>query len=258
MTQERNRSLRWGLMKRLFVLQAFLLVLFVILLIGWIWIIDPRLEGANEEAARIVAESVRKDGQGRPQLSATPELAELKRRYPNLWFVVRDANDIILQYGVVPGPALSAVFPWSFDRARLEADGTLRATVENRDTAAGRLQFIAGTEEGIPNDGLSIWINVQLDLEKDAEGAIRWLTVLPALGFIILIAVVPMLILTGIATLLVTPRAVGRSLSGLMETVKQAQSINFENRSERIDRSKVPLEIIPLVDAFNVALSSAR
>lgn len=250
-----DRSLRWGLMKRLFALQAFLLVLFVILLIGWIWIIDPRLEGANEEAARIVAESVTKDGQGRPQLSATPELAELKRRYPNLWFVVCDADDIVLQYGVVPPPALSAVFPPSFDRARLEAAGTLRATVENRDTAAGRLQFIAGTEEGIPNDGLSIWINVQLDLEKDAEGAIRWLTVLPALGFIILIAVVPMLILTGIATLLVTPRAVGRSLSGLMETVKQAQSIDFENRTERIDRSKVPLEIIPLVDAFNVALS---
>ncbi|EMS98617.1 two component sensor kinase [Agrobacterium tumefaciens str. Cherry 2E-2-2] len=242
-------------MKRLFALQAFLLVLFVILLIGWIWIIDPRLEGANEEAARIVAESVTKDEQDRPQLSATPELAELKRRYPNLWFVVRDANDIVLQYGAVPPPALLAVFPRSFDRARLEAAGTLRATVENRDTAAGRLQFIAGTEEGIPNDGLSIWINVQLDLEKDAEGAIRWLTVLPALGFIILIAVVPMLILTGIATLLVTPRAVGRSLSGLMETVKQAQSIDFENRSERIDRSKVPLEIIPLVDAFNVALS---
>lgn len=130
----------------------------------------------------------------------------------------------------------------SFDRARLEAAGTVRATVENRDTSAGRLQFIAGTEEGILNEGLSIWINVQLDLEKDAKGAIRWLTVLPALGLIILIAVVPMLILTGIATLLVTPRAVGRSLSGLMETVKQAQSIDFDNRSARIDRSKVPLK----------------
>lgn len=148
-----DRSLRWGLMKRLFALQAFLLVLFVILLIGWIWVIDPRLEGANEEAARIVAESVTKDGQGRPQLSATPELAELKRRYPNLWFVVRDANDIVLQYGVVPPPALSAVFPPSFDRARLEAAGTLRATVENRDTAAGRFQFIAGTEEESPMTG---------------------------------------------------------------------------------------------------------
>jgi len=52
--------------------------------------------------------------------------------------VVREANDIVLQYGAVPGRALSAVFPRSFDRARLEVAGTLRATVENRDTAAGR------------------------------------------------------------------------------------------------------------------------
>lgn len=255
MRPERNRSLRWGLMKRLFALQAFFLVLFVILLVGWIWIIDPRLEGANEEAARIIAESVTKDGQGRPQVSATPDLEALKQRYPNLWFVVRDADKIVLQYGDVPAPALEAVFPRGIERARLEAGETVRATMENRDTPAGRLQFIAGTEKGFPNDGISLWINVQLDLEKDADGAIRWLTVLPGVGFIILVAVVPMLLLTGIATLLVTPRAVGRSLSGLMETVAEAQSINFENRSARIDRSKVPNEIIPLVDAFNVALS---
>jgi signal transduction histidine kinase/cbb3-type cytochrome oxidase subunit 3 len=242
-------------MKRLFALQAFFLVLFVILLVGWIWIIDPRLEGANEEAARIIAESVTKDGQGRPQVSATPDLEALKQRYPNLWFVVRDADKIVLQYGDVPAPALEAVFPRGIERARLEAGETVRATMENRDTPAGRLQFIAGTEKGFPNDGISLWINVQLDLEKDADGAIRWLTVLPGVGFIILVAVVPMLLLTGIATLLVTPRAVGRSLSGLMETVAEAQSINFENRSARIDRSKVPNEIIPLVDAFNVALS---
>ena len=255
MRPERNRSLRWGLMKRLFALQAFFLVLFVILLVGWIWIIDPRLEGANEEAARIIAESVTKDGQGRPQVSATPDLEALKQRYSNLWFVVRDADEIVLQYGDIPAPALEAVFPRGIERARLEAGETVRATMENRDTPAGRLQFIAGTEKGFPNDGISLWINVQLDLEKDADGAIRWLTVLPGVGFIILVAVVPMLLLTGIATLLVTPRAVGRSLSGLMETVAEAQSINFENRSARIDRSKVPNEIIPLVDAFNVALS---
>lgn len=255
MTKARDRSLRWGLMKRLFALQAFLLVLFVFLFIGWIWIIDPRLEGANEEAARIVAESVTIDGQGMPQLSATPQLTELKRRYAKLWFLIRDTKGIVSKYGDVPASALTAAFPWSFDRARLEATGTVRATVENRDTPAGRLQVIAGTEDRMPNDGLSIWINVQLDLEKDAEGAIRWLTVLPALGLIILVAVVPMLILTGIATLIVTPRAVGRSLGGLMETVKQAQSIDFENRAARIDRFKVPTEIIPLVDAFNLALS---
>ena len=122
MRPERNRSLRWGLMKRLFALQAFFLVLFVVLLIGWIWIIDPRLEGANEEAVRIIAESVTKDGQGRAQVSATPDLEALKQRYPDLWFVVRDADAIVLQYGDIPASALAAVFPRSIERARLEAD----------------------------------------------------------------------------------------------------------------------------------------
>jgi signal transduction histidine kinase len=254
MKQERNRSLRWALMKRLFALQAFFLVLFVVLLVSWIWIINPQLEDANEEAVRVVAESVTRDGQGRVQIAATPGLAELKQRYPNLWFTVWDADAIVSQYGEIP-PALTATFPRTLERARLETGDKIRATMENRDTPAGRLQFIAGTEGSFPTDGLNLWISMQLDLEKDRDGAIRWLTVLPGFGFIILIAVVPMLLLTGFATLLVTPRAVGRSLSGLMETVNQAQSINFENRSARIDRSKVPNEIIPLVDAFNVALS---
>ncbi len=254
MKQERNRSLRWALMKRLFALQAFFLVLFVVLLVSWIWIINPQLEDANEEAVRVVAESVTRDGQGRVQIAATLELAELKQRYPNLWFTVRDADAIVSQYGEIP-PALTAMLPRTLERARLETGDKIRATMENRDTPAGRLQFIAGTEGNFPTDGLNLWISMQLDLEKDRDGAIRWLTVLPGFGFIILIAVVPMLLLTGVATLLVTPRAVGRSLSGLMETVSQAQSINFENRSARIDRSKVPNEIIPLVDAFNIALS---
>ncbi|WP_332305400.1 sensor histidine kinase [Rhizobium sp. GR12] len=241
-------------MKRLFALQAFFLVLFVVLLVSWIWIINPQLEDANEEAVRVVAESVTRDGQGRVQIAATLELAELKQRYPNLWFTVRDADAIVSQYGEIP-PALTAMLPRTLERARLETGDKIRATMENRDTPAGRLQFIAGTEGNFPTDGLNLWISMQLDLEKDRDGAIRWLTVLPGFGFIILIAVVPMLLLTGVATLLVTPRAVGRSLSGLMETVSQAQSINFENRSARIDRSKVPNEIIPLVDAFNIALS---
>ncbi|MDH7801849.1 signal transduction histidine kinase [Rhizobium sp. AN70] len=254
MKQERNGSLRWALMKRLFALQAFLLVLFVALLISWIWIINPQLEDANEEAVRVVAESVTRDGQGRVQVSATPELAELKQRNPDLWFTVRDGDEIVSQYGEIP-LALMAALPHTIELARLEASERIRATMENRDTPIGRLQFMAGTEKSFPNDGLNLWISLQLDLEKDADGAVRWLTVLPGFGFIILIVVVPMLFLTGIATLLVTPRAVGRSLGGLMETVSQAQSINFENRSARINRSKVPSEIIPLVNAFNVALS---
>lgn len=255
MKKERSRSLRWALMKRLFVLQAFLLVLFVVLLVGWIWIINPELEDANEEAVRVVAESVMKDGQGRVQLLETPELTQLKQQYPDLWFIVRDDKEIVLQYGRIPWAGLDTAFPWTIDRARVQTANTTRATVENRKTSVGKLQVIAATEKGFDNEGISLWISMQVDLAKYPDGEIHWTNVLPDLGLIVLIAVVPMLVLTSIATLIVTPRAVGRSLRGLMQTVKQAQGINFENRSARIDRSKVPQEIIPLVDAFNTALS---
>lgn len=255
MKKMRSRSLRWGLMKRLFVLQAFLLVLFVILLVGWIWIINPEFEDANEEAVRAIAESVIRDGQGRVQILETPQFIQLQQRYPDLWFIVRDENAVVLQYGKIPWAGLDDTFPWAIDRARVQTANATRATVENRNTSVGRLQVIAATEKGFENDGISLWISMQVDLAKYPDGKIDWTTVLPGLGILVLIAVVPMLILTSIATLIVTPRAVGRSLRGLMETVKQAQMISFENRSARIDRSKVPQEIIPLVNAFNSALS---
>ncbi|NLR97606.1 HAMP domain-containing histidine kinase [Rhizobium sp. P38BS-XIX] len=255
MKAERSRSLRWGLIKRLIMLQACLLVLFVVLLVGWIWIINPELEDANEEAVRVVAEHVTKNADGGLQVAETPEIAELKRRYPELWFTIRDVNGAIIQYGDVPAAPLNERFPWTIDRARVEAGNGMRATLENRETPVGKLQFVAATERGFTNEGLNVWINIHVDVAKGPNGEVRWLSILPGMGFIILIVVVPMLALTGVATLLVTPRAVGRSLSGLVETARQAQTIDFDTRSARLDRSKVPYEIIPMVDAFNQALS---
>ncbi len=255
MNPERSRSLRWGLIKRLITLQAFLLVLFFVLLVSWIWIINPELEDANEEAVRVVAQQITRDDDGQLRVAETREFAELKQRYPELWFMVRDRQGILLQHGEIPMAALNESVPWTIDRARVEAGNGAHATVENRETPAGKLQIIAATERGFDNDGVNVWINMRVEVAKGPHGEIQWLNVLPALAFVILIGVVPILALTGAATLLVTPRAVGRSLSGLVETAMQAQAIDFDSRSARLDRSKVPTEIIPLVDAFNHALS---
>ncbi|KAA1180168.1 HAMP domain-containing histidine kinase [Rhizobium tropici] len=255
MKSERSRSLRWGLIKRLIILQAFILVLFFVLLVGWMWIINPELEDANEEAVRVVAQQVTKDDDGQLQVAETQEVIELKQRYPELWFTVRDDKGILFQYGKIPTAAFKESFPWTIDRARVEAGNGAHATVENRETSVGKLQIVAATEQGFDNDGLNVWINMRVEVAKGPHGEIQWVRVLPALAFVIVIGVFPILALTGIATLLVTPRAVGRSLSGLVETATQAQAIDFDTRSARLERSKVPTEIIPLVDAFNHALS---
>ncbi|MGY5803783.1 sensor histidine kinase [Rhizobium sp. LEGMi12c] len=255
MNPERSRSLRWGLIKRLIALQAFLLVLFFVLLVGWIWIINPELEDANEEAVRVVAQQITRDDDGQLQVAETQEVVELKQRYPELWFMIRDQKGILFQYGEIPTAALTESFPWTIDRARVETGNGAHATVENRETSVGKLQIMAATERGFDNDGLNVWINMRVEVPKGPHGEIHWLNVLPAMAFVIFIGVAPILALTGVATLLVTPRAVGRSLSGLVETATQAQAIDFDTRSARLERSKVPTEIIPLVDAFNHALS---
>ncbi len=255
MKSERSRSLRWGLIKRLIVLQAFILVLFSVLLVGWIWIINPELEDANEEAVRVVAQQLSKDDDGQLQVAETREVVELKQRYPELWFTVRDEKGLLLQYGEIPAAALKESFPWTIDRARVEAGNGVHATVENQETSVGRLQIMAATERGFDNDGLNVWINMRVEVAKGPHGEIHWFSVLPAVAVLIIVGVFPILVLTGIATLLVTPRAVGRSLSGLVETATQAQAIDFDTRPAQLERSKVPTEIIPLVDAFNHALS---
>ncbi|TWB58228.1 signal transduction histidine kinase [Rhizobium sp. ERR 922] len=255
MNPERSRSLRWGLIKRLIVLQAFLLVLFFVLLVAWLWIINPELEDANEEAVRVVAQQITRDDDGQLQVAETQEVIELKQRYPDLWFMIRDHKGVLFQYGEMPAAALNESFPWTIERVRVEAANGVHATVENRETSIGQLQIMAATERGFDNDGLNVWINMRVEMARGPHGEIEWLKVLPALAFVTLIGVVPILALTGVATLLVTPRAVGRSLSGLVETATQAQAIDFDSRSARLERSKVPTEIIPLVDAFNHALS---
>ncbi|RAX38261.1 sensor histidine kinase [Rhizobium tropici] len=255
MKSERSRSLRWGLIKRLIVLQAFILVLFSVLLVGWIWIINPELEDANEEAVRVVAQQLSKDDDGQLQVAETREVVELKQRYPELWFTVRDEKGLLLQYGEIPAAALKESFPWTIDRARVEAGNGVHATVENQETSVGRLQIMAATERGFDNDGLNVWINMRVEVAEGPHGEIHWFSVLPAVAVLIIVGVFPILVLTGIATLLVTPRAVGRSLSGLVETATQAQAIDFDTRPAQLERSKVPTEIIPLVDAFNHALS---
>jgi len=255
MSPERSRSLRWGLIKRLIALQAFLLVLFFVLLVGWLWIINPELEDANEEAVRVVAQQITRDDDGQLQVAETQEFKELKQRYPELWFMIRDRKGILLQYGEMPAATLNESFPWTIDRVRVEAANGVHATVENRETSVGRLQIMAATERGFDNDGLNVWVNMRVEVAKGPHGEIHWLNVLPAMAFVIFTGVFPILALTGVVTLLVTPRAVGRSLSGLVETATQAQAIDFDTRSARLERSKVPTEIIPLVDAFNHALS---
>lgn len=252
-----GRSLKWVLTRRLIGLQACLLVFFFVLLAGWVWIIDPELEDTNESVIRVLAKHVVRQADGRLDMADAPELGELRRRYPDLWFIIRDDRNNLYRRGVFPKELLTEVFPMSIEGATLKGGPSAHVAVGNRDTPIGRLQFVASTDRiGAKNQDVNIWISLDIDVPEGGGGAETfWLTVVPATGVILAILVVPILLVTGAATLIATPYSIGRSLTGLVETANQAKAIEFETRSARLKVSKVPSEIVPLVDAFNHTLS---
>ncbi|RUM27066.1 sensor histidine kinase [Rhizobium vallis] len=251
-----GRSLKWVLTRRLIGLQACFLLLFVSLLAGWVWIIDPELEDTNEAIVRVLIKHVERQTDGALNVIETPELAELKREYPDLWFIIRDDRNNLYQHGVFPKELLTETFPMSIDEAFVKTSPSGRLAVGNRDTPIGRLQFIGSTERiGAQNQGVNIWINLDIDIPKGGDAKRFWLGVVPATGVILAILVLPILLVSGAATLIVTPYSIGRSLTGLVDTANQAKAIEFETRSARLEVSKVPSEIVPLVDAFNHTLS---
>ncbi|MBB3136312.1 signal transduction histidine kinase [Rhizobium pisi] len=257
MRLRKSRSLKWILTRRLIGLQACLLLFFFTLLAGWVWIIDPELEDTNESIIRVLAKHVERKADGTLNVIETPEIAELARQYPDLWFIVRDGGNNLYQHGVFPTKLLTEPFPMSIEGATLKGGPSAHAAVGNRDTPIGRLQFIASTDRiGGKSQDVNIWISLDIDIpESGGNAEIFWLSVVPATGAILAILVVPILLVTGAATAIVTPYSIGRSLTGLVDTANQAKAIEFETRSAHLDVSKFPSEIIPLVDAFNHTLS---
>lgn len=255
MSAASRRSLKWVLTRRLIVLQAFLLFLFVMLLAAWIWALNPSLVNSNDSIIQTVAQTVVRNADGSIGFTESPEFMDLKNENPDVWFIVRDAAGGTFQYGAYPKSLLSDPFPSSIDGATINAENGAHAAIANRDTPIGRLQFIASIERlDSENDGVKIWVNVDLDVAKGSTAKFFWLNIVPATGLVILGGLLPIVIVVGAATAIVTPFSIGRSLKSLVEVAGEAQAIEFDKRSARLDASIVPTEIVPLIEAFNEAL----
>lgn len=252
-----RRSLKWVLTRRLIVLQAFLLFLFIVLLGAWIWILDPELESTNDSVIRAVIENAVKTADGSLYVIESPEIVQLKKDHPDLWFIVRDEAGAAFHYGRYPEALLADPFPTSIDGATLKVGNGTYPAVVNRETQIGRLQVVAAADPlDTRNDGVKFWVNIDADFDV-AEGTsptLFWLQIIPATGLIIFVCFLPIAVIVGAATVLATPFSIGRSLTGLVETANEARNIEFEKRSARLDASIVPTEIVPLVEAFNEAL----
>ncbi|WP_024506968.1 HAMP domain-containing sensor histidine kinase [Bradyrhizobium sp. ARR65] len=235
MTRSLRSRLLWGLIP----LQAALLALLLLLVIGTLWqagfLLAPRDE---DHVIDIVQRAVARDGSGRLVLQPTAELQRIRSEIPDLWFLVRDSQGGSLSEGAVPpdmtqiGAALDHI-----SQARLGwqlFDDPRKAPVRLKrvDTAAGNVQILTATQG-----------------ELSGRKALL-ATILVFLGLAL-----PGFLLMTLATFIATPIVVRRALAGLSLVADQARQIDTHQRGVRLALTHVPAEITQLVATINDALS---
>lgn len=265
MKQARARSLQWILVRRLILLQAAMLVFFIVLFITALSVANPQLMVDNEAAVAAITGAIDRDKDGKLIVSDTKELADFRTEYPYVWYIIRDQSGQSLRVGSVPadydhdlGDLLRAV-----DHANIgfagKGDGQEmrpEAYVQKADTRAGPVQIVTSTlHSRAEADGFIINVTATVDMARNPDGSANWARVLPGIVVGLAIFLVPIIVVMGVTTLVTTPAVVRRSLAGLVGTANEAARIDVSTRAMQLPVENVPQEIVPLVHAFNQALA---
>ncbi|MDA4634313.1 hypothetical protein NZA98_25005, partial [Escherichia coli] len=102
MKKIRPRSLQWVLVRRLILLQAATLLIFIGLFTLVLWVANPRLLIDNEAAVAILKSAIDRDADGKLIVHETEELKTFLQEFPKLWYIARDTNGQAVQRGDVP------------------------------------------------------------------------------------------------------------------------------------------------------------
>jgi len=238
MSEQPLCSLRSRLIWRLVTLQAVLLTLLVVLVIGTLWGTGYLMDNRDEDRAiEVVQAALVRNASGGLTLRATPELAALRTDNPDLWFVARDEQGHVLTEGVVPpdfaaiGGALDHISQGRLGWQIGDDPDRFAARFKRVTTAAGPVQILTATQGTMPL----------------SKAVLVGLVLFAAVGL-------PALLLMTLATLVATPVVVRRALVGLGEAASQAGRVDFDRRGTRLSLANVPAEVGPLIDAFNGAL----
>ncbi len=234
------QSLRSRLVWRLVPLQAVLLTLLTLLVVGTLWGTGLLLDNRDEEhVIDVLQKAVERDAEGKLDLVSTPELKTLRSDVPDLWFIIRDKQGHSLSEGSVPpefasiGSALDHISQARLGWQLLDDDPRKPAARLKRvETAAGSVQILTATQGSM------------------SAGKAALVASLVFLGFAL-----PGLLLMTLTTVIATPIVVRRALTGLDATADQARQIDIERRGTRLPVDHVPAEIVPLVYAVNDVLA---
>ena len=232
MTPSRPPSLKRRLLVQPLIFQLVTLVVTFTLLWAVLLRMDSGGPYANPAFLQVAAQAVSRDGDGELIIRITPELAELQKQNPGLWFAARDAQGRQVSFGRVPGEFASVVASlgeFSFGDLRgLKAPHRLSVTVRQESGPAGKLTLIG-------------------------HGDLTELSMFILLVSNILVA--PIFVMLALMAIIVTPWVVRRSLAGVARIASEAEGIDVDRRGVRLTEAEVPREIAPLVRAVNDALS---
>lgn len=185
----------------------------------------------DEAITPVIARAIVRDQNGNLSVRETPELAELREKSPDLWFVAEDDSGRTVASGSIPSQyasLLGRLRDLSYAHLRDRSPPYRLSAVIRREVApAGTLTILGhGKLTGVS------------------------LVVLLASNFI----VVPIFLALALISLLVTPWIVRQALAGVSKIAQEAEQIDANRRGRRLSEEHVPIEIAPLVRAVNDAL----
>ena len=140
MKQRRTRSLQWVLVRRLILLQAAMLAIFIALCAAALWIANPTLLVDNEAAVAALKGAVDRNQDGRLTVRETQELKQFRESFPHVWYIIRDKTGQSVRSGAVPDiyTGMPGALLGAIDHATLEL-----ARDDLRDPRRGRLPRLA-------------------------------------------------------------------------------------------------------------------
>ncbi|HWV21785.1 MAG TPA: HAMP domain-containing sensor histidine kinase [Devosia sp.] len=230
--KHRPLSLRRVLSRGLITIQIMVLVGFTLLAVVPFVLIVSAQQGLDEGVVDDIVASVGRMEDGSFSLQPRSDLQEIIDTYPNFWFIMIDAQSNILRRGNVPAPV--NLFPQNLvhvSSANFTDFGDSKspyAIVRTRNSSLGRLWVMTG---GGP--------------------AVNYSIVGKAFGNPMFIGLI---ILISATTLLTIPPLIRRSLLGVEQVARDAEQIDIGQSDVRLSYENVPVELIPLVRAFNEAL----
>ncbi|MBY5774679.1 sensor histidine kinase [Rhizobium laguerreae] len=185
----------------------------------------------DEAITPVIARAIVRDQNGDLSVRETPELAELREKSPDLWFVAEDDTGRNVTSGEVPSQyasLLGRLADLSYAHLRDRSPPYRLSAVIRREVApTGTLTILGhGKLTGVS------------------------LVVLLASNLI----VIPIFVALALISLFVTPWIVRQALAGVSKIAQEAEQIDANRRGRRLSEEHVPIEIAPLVRAVNDAL----